>query len=268
MRDSVSRPAPNGRRGRRPRTRGSALPVGLVWLGFLIGAAAAQTVVLDRIAVTVGNDVITESEVEQEIRVTAFLNRAGLDLSPTARRQAAERLVDQNLVRRDMQLSSWPQPEASEADKIFTEVKRERFRSDPEYRQALAQYGIAEVELKQHLLWQLAALRYTDFRFDQNTVATGKVLREHLERETETRSASNARKAQTREQGQIRLGAAREAQPRTDEDGSAAPQPRLSPPASAEAKKAVPENIDQQMDAWLKEARLRARIVYHEEVFR
>ena len=43
-----------------------------VWLGLLAAAAFAQTVVLDRIAVTVNNDVITDSEVEQEIRVTAF----------------------------------------------------------------------------------------------------------------------------------------------------------------------------------------------------
>ena len=176
--------------------------------------------------------------------------------------------MDQDLIRRDMKLSNWPQPEASEADKLFTQVKRERFGNDQEYRQALAQNGIAETELKQHLLWQLAALRYTDFRFDQNPPATGKALREHMERETDTRSASNSKRVQTREEGQIRLGAAREAQPRTDEDGAGVAQPRLSPPATAEAKKALPGNIDQQMDTWLKEARVRARIVYHEEVLR
>jgi hypothetical protein len=238
-----------------------------LWLAFL-AMAAAQTVVLDRIAVTVGNDVITDSEVEQEIRVTAFLNRAAADLSATAKRQAAERLVDQDLIRRDMQLSDWPQPEASEADKMLAEAKSGRFAGDQEYRQALAHYGITENQLKRHLLWQLAALRYTDFRFDQNTVAAGKALREHLESQAETRSAVNAKKARSGEEGQIRLGQARQAQPRADEDSAAAQQPRLSPPANPEAKNAVPGNIDQQMDAWLKEARLRARIVYHEEVFR
>ena len=43
-------------------------------LAFCCALAAPAATVLDRIAVTLGKDVITASEVEQEIRVTAFIN--------------------------------------------------------------------------------------------------------------------------------------------------------------------------------------------------
>src|SRR4051794_35389941 len=47
--------------------------------------------VIDRVAVVVGNTVITETEVLQEARLEAFLNQAPLDLSAQQRRTAAER---------------------------------------------------------------------------------------------------------------------------------------------------------------------------------
>ena len=43
-------------------------------------AALAQAVIIDRVAVSVGNRVITESDIVREIRVTAFLNGAEPDL--------------------------------------------------------------------------------------------------------------------------------------------------------------------------------------------
>lgn len=135
-------------------------------LAFLALLGSGRAVLLDRIAVTAGKDVITESEIDEEIRVTAFLNKQPLDFSPAAKRQAAERLIDQDLIRRDMELTNGPQPEASEADKLLAQIKRERFANDAEYRQALARYGITGDELNKHMLWQLAALRYTEFRFN------------------------------------------------------------------------------------------------------
>ena len=64
--------------------------------------AVSPAAVLDRIAVTVGNDAITESEVMEEIRITSLLNNEPLDFSAPARRAAAERLVDQYLIRQEL----------------------------------------------------------------------------------------------------------------------------------------------------------------------
>ena len=47
--------------------------------------------VLDRVAVVVGNNVITESEVGEELRLEQFLAGQPLDFSPQQRRAAADR---------------------------------------------------------------------------------------------------------------------------------------------------------------------------------
>ena len=78
-------------------------------------AATAQNAI-DRIAVVVGNQVITESEVILEARLTAFLNGQPLDLSAAPRRAAAERLVDQQLIRSEMQVGGYPMPPETAGD--------------------------------------------------------------------------------------------------------------------------------------------------------
>lgn len=128
--------------------------------------SASSPAVLDRIAVVVGTTVITETEVIQEARLEAFLNGTPLDLSPAARRTAAERLVDQQLIRNEMRIGAYPQPTGAEIDDMLRSLKQERFHNnDAEHRGALDRYGIDEETLRRHLAWQLSAIRFTDLRF-------------------------------------------------------------------------------------------------------
>lgn len=191
-------------------------------------------VLLDRIAVVVGGDAITETEVLDEIRVTSLLNHEPVSFDVAARRKAAERLVDQQLIRRDMKAAGYPEPENSEAEKMLAQLKRSEFSGPGEYRAALEKYGVGEEQLKAHLLWQLAALRFTDYRFRPNAPRPGEVLREHLEARSEKRAAE-------------RSGT----EPRTDGESQA-----------------VPPQVDRQLDEWLKQARSRTRVQFREEVFR
>lgn len=126
---------------------------------------AAQNVVVDRVAVVVGKAVITESEVQEEVRVTQFLNQQPLDLSAEQRRAAAERLVDQQLIRNEMQLGNYPQPDAAETEKTLRTFRQEHFGSPAQFRAALEKYAITEDVLKRHLAWEIAAVRFTDTRF-------------------------------------------------------------------------------------------------------
>jgi hypothetical protein len=128
-------------------------------------AVTLSAAVVDRVAVVVGKTVITETELLQEARLAAFLNQAPLDMGPAARRAAAERLVDQQLVRNEMQIGGYPQPTGAEVDDMLRNLKRERFPTDAEYRAALNRYAIAEEDLRRHLAWQLSAIRFTDLRF-------------------------------------------------------------------------------------------------------
>ncbi|HEY5163139.1 MAG TPA: hypothetical protein VII81_09020, partial [Terriglobales bacterium] len=71
----------------------------LLAIAFTLAAVAAG--VIDRVAVVVGTQVITESEVLLEVRLTEFFNGQPLDLGVDQRKAAAERLVDQQLIRNE-----------------------------------------------------------------------------------------------------------------------------------------------------------------------
>jgi hypothetical protein len=120
--------------------------------------------IIDRIAITVGNQVITESQIDEEIRITAFLNRDKLELTPQARKDASTRLIEQSLVRREMDLSHYPLPEAADAGAALQGIKS-TYASEAEYGAALESYGITEADLTRRLLWQLTLLRFIDYRF-------------------------------------------------------------------------------------------------------
>jgi len=127
-------------------------------------AAAAQGVI-DRVAVVVGNQVITDTEVRTELRLTQFFNGQPVDLSAVARRQAAERLVDQHLIKGEMQTGGYQVPSGSEADTLLRQFRQQNYPSDAAYHAVLQKYGLTEEDVKRHLLWQVAALRFAEQRF-------------------------------------------------------------------------------------------------------
>src|SRR5450432_861473 len=126
---------------------------------------AAAAGVVDRVAVVVGDTVITESEVLDELRLTEFLNSQPPDTRPEQRRAAAERLVDQQLIRKEMEIGHYPEPSAAEAEAMLQSFRQQHFPTPAAFRAALEKYGITEDHLKRHLLWQVTAMRFTDIRF-------------------------------------------------------------------------------------------------------
>jgi hypothetical protein len=138
---------------------------GIALLLVLAAASPASPAVLDRVAVVVGPKVITESEVLDDLRLTEFLNQQPLDLSPAKRKDEAEKMVDQQLIRNEMETARYPQPDPSAADAMLANFRREHFRSDSAWRAALAKYGLTEAQVKQRLLWQYAVIKFTDARF-------------------------------------------------------------------------------------------------------
>jgi hypothetical protein len=131
----------------------------------LLLALAASAAVVDRVAVVVGSHVITESEVLEEARVTQFLNSEPLNLTPEVRRAAADRLVDQQLIRSEMEIGGYEMPDESEAVAMLAKIRSERSRSPSEFRADLEKYGLTEAQLLAHLRWQIAAIGFTEVRF-------------------------------------------------------------------------------------------------------
>lgn len=134
----------------------------LLSLGALPVSGRAE--IVDRIAVIVDNQAIKQSDILNEIRVTDFLNGAKLDLSLAAQKQAASRLIDQKVIRKAMETGLYPAPAPEDADRLLRQV-RQRFPNDAAYRRELANYGLTEDLLKEHLLWQLAVLQFISLRF-------------------------------------------------------------------------------------------------------
>jgi hypothetical protein len=137
-------------------------PIPCLLLAACLGTLSAD--IIDRIAITVGNQVITESQIDEEIRITAFLNREKLDESADARKQAASRLIEQALVKREMDLSHYPLPQEGDASAALAGVKA-TYPNPAEFAAALDSYRITEADLTRRLLWQFTLLRFIDFRF-------------------------------------------------------------------------------------------------------
>ncbi|MBI1792128.1 MAG: hypothetical protein HYR60_31780, partial [Acidobacteria bacterium] len=115
-------------------------------------ASLGRPEIVDRVAVRVGNAVIAESDILREIRLAAFLNGEPPDFGPGARRQTAERLVDQRLIRKEIETGRYPEPEPSGVEAVLKEALTSR--------RDLSAYRISEDDLKAHLTWQLTALRF------------------------------------------------------------------------------------------------------------
>jgi hypothetical protein len=166
--------APVGSRRKLPadglptRRRLTTCPTTLV----LLFSLAASAAVVDRVAVVVGKIVITESEVLQEVRLTEFQNSQPLDLGPQQRRDAAERLVDQQLIRNEMEIGHYPAPPLSEAQAVLRRFQQEHYPGSNDFQAALKKYGITEDQLQQRLSWQLTAIHFTDLRFRAEVPAT------------------------------------------------------------------------------------------------
>lgn len=195
--------------------------------------AFAAPAVIDRTAVAVGNDVITETEILEEIRLVALLNGREPEFTQAARHEAADRLVDQYLIRREMRIGGYEQPKPAEADAMLANLRQSRFPNEAEYRAALQRYNLTEARVKSHLLWQLTALRFTDQRFQAGLAQPAQDILKRLEAEADSQA---------------------------DRASPGAPPPPARTTAPA-------QNVDQQLDQWLRQARERTRVVFMKEAF-
>src|SRR5581483_8478498 len=116
----------------------------------LLSTTLYGTTVLDRVAVVAGKHVIKQSDIDRDLRVTAFLNNAPLRFTPEAKRQSAERLIDQEIIRQEITTGNYNRPSEADAVALERQIIRDRFGgSEERFRRALADYGLTEQELRQ-----------------------------------------------------------------------------------------------------------------------
>lgn len=120
--------------------------------------------IVDRVALAIGYQSITELQLDEELRVTALLNHKPIARDASARRDAADRLIQQFLIEREMQVSRYPAPETRDVDRYLARVDKD-FGSGAKLAQVLAEYQLDAATLRHHLEVQLAALSFIEARF-------------------------------------------------------------------------------------------------------
>ena len=132
----------------------------IFWLA--LGCLPARNDIIDRTAIVVGKHVVKDSDIERDIRITSFLNGQRPDFGAMSRKNAASRLIDQELIREQIRSGRYPVAQEDEANRLLERTKKDRFGSDDQYKSELAQFGVNEGELKDKLLWQLTVLHFID----------------------------------------------------------------------------------------------------------
>jgi peptidyl-prolyl cis-trans isomerase SurA len=201
--------------------------------------SAYGAVVVDRMVVIVGKHVVKVSDIERDLRVTAFLNRETLALDASARKKAAERLIDQEIIRQEIATGGYKRATDDDALALLLQIRRERFGgAEARERSALAQYGLSEEQLREQLLWQLTVLRFIELRFRPGVLVDDEEVRVFYDQHI-----SDLRKQYPRDN-------------------------RFEVLASKIRSSLEGERVDKALEAWIAQARTRNRIAYREEAFR
>ena len=199
--------------------------------------AFSNAEVIDRIAISVTGQVITETQILEEIRITAFENQQKPDYSPEQKKAAGDRLIEQTLVKREMELSHYPQPEPQEAAALEDNLL-ERYGGREKLLPLLAKAGLTEDEVTAHLAWQLTLLRFIDYRFRPSVQITDAAVRAYYEKQRAEWTAEGIQSIPTLEQSRARIETI-----------------------------LTEQSADAALDRWLVETRKQLRIVYHPEAF-
>ena len=201
-------------------------------------APSPAAVVIDRIAVIIGTHVIKASDIDLDLRVTDFLNQQPLTQTADARKKAAERLIDQQLIRVELGTGGYTRATDADAQAFLKQIRQSRFASsDPRMQAALERYGLNEAQLQAQLLWQLTVLRFIDQRFRPGILVTDDEVRAYFDQHHAELAKDNPKNSTFE---------ALAAQIRSSLEG---------------------EKINKEFESWLASARKRNRIEYRDAAF-
>lgn len=210
-------------------------------LPLLLCLQLASAEIVDRIALTVGHEIITEQQILNSLRVTAFLNGEPIPTTTTAKRAAAQKLLELTLIGMEITTSRYPSPSPAQIDAALDSVKQQRFAGSAEaYRQALAQYSISEADLRQSLSRQLSTLSFIDFRFRPAVQIQEDEIAEYFREEF---------------------------LPDFQKKNPGQPTPRYLEVRNALAETLTQQRVDNLLDRWISQTESQSRVQWRERVF-
>lgn len=134
----------------------------LVFVTGLVGIVNAE--IVDGMVASVGTTAIKHSDVIRELRLTAFMNREKPDLGAASQREAVNRLIDQALIRQEIEGGMYVPDDPQTADSLLKQL-RDSYGGMAAFTKALADSGVTEEALKQQLAWQATVLKFIQLRF-------------------------------------------------------------------------------------------------------
>lgn len=135
-------------------------------------AVLGSAEVIDRIVATVGDLVVTEGAVRRQIRMAALLVRGEPDYSDASRKQAIERLINQALIRKEIEISRYSAPALPEVEKRIEDYLTRNKMTHEDFDALLKRYQFTEEDFKQEAQWQITLARFIEFRFRPGVVIT------------------------------------------------------------------------------------------------
>jgi peptidyl-prolyl cis-trans isomerase SurA len=149
-------------------------------------SAARAGDVLDRVVATVNNQIILQSEWEDETHYEAFVNGRPLDqLQSTDRKAALDHLIDQELLLEQMQSSGFPHVNNEEVEKRVQEIRRQysSVKTDADWHSLLLQYGLTGAELTRRVALQADLMGLVDARLRPDIVIDSKSIESYYNQE-------------------------------------------------------------------------------------
>jgi hypothetical protein len=199
----------------------------------LLAAAPARAVIVDRIAITVGNKVITDSEIDLRLRLTAFENGDKPDFSLAMRKTAADRLVDQKLVEREMEVGHYPGLTNEARASLLSKYAETVYKSDKAVlERALTTYRLTVGDLEDDLARESELLSFLNLRFRPSVQVSDQDIRQYFNEKVVPNATGQVSLNDFREQIETRL---------------------------------TGDRADAEMEAWLKDQRKRTKIEYLEK---
>jgi hypothetical protein len=199
----------------------------------------ASAVIVDRLAIAVGDKIVTDSEIDLRIRLTSFQNQEKPDFSLSSRQRAAQELIDQRLVEHEMDVGHYPRLEQPGRETLLEEYRKTDYKSDPAaLAKALAGYGLTPKDLGDDLGRQSDLLTFLNLRFRPAVQVTDQDVQKYF--------AENVLKAAGKTLQEAQAGALNEMRAQIEQ-------------------KLTTERADKELDLWLQDQHKRTRIEYLEK---
>jgi len=149
----------------------------------ILTAAAAGAVIVDRVAITAGNRMISDSEIDQRIRLTAFESGRQPAFDPSARKKAADRLIDEKLIENEMDVGHYPRLTPEKSQGLLSGYAKLYFKGDNKAMEAnLASYGLTVDDLQQDLAREQDLLTFVSLRFRPSVQVTEQDVRDYFQK--------------------------------------------------------------------------------------